>query len=521
MANSKSQWLAAQLTTFFKRFMPELDKRYASGDNFDELKYIPDGLDPWLQGDGVEQNYAPYISGANPQPFLWTIKYTPPTSGRLQFEDYRYRFFFKDGTSRVGTLVPRTNGMWLYNMDGYKSGWTLTFPNDRRYDVIDEYGVYFSTCRVGIPTDSATVKDELLMFAPYVAEAHSSFPNNGRAWVATIKNIYAYKALPKAATVDLSGYYTKTEADAAFLPADTVLPKANAGESITMDDDGTLHVGGRLGQHASGGIYAPVDISPNNVGPGSMLVTDGSGTSLGNKSLSVSTGGMLTINSMPAGATSFTMSGSYANRIYARMAMGGIVALNEATAKTNYATITSVKQGGNDINLSTDQTGNITFTLSKSLGNTSAVTQLRFYPSQTGFSNILGGVAKATGGYSLVAGQNVANESNGSTVTGNTNFNNANSSFLAGRQNINTKQNSALIGMGHKNLDGPTELCAVGKWSKISSTTAFAVGGGTSDTARKNLFEVDTTGNLYLLSPSGYRFKVSVSDTGSITATKV
>lgn len=311
------------------------------------------------------------------------------------------------------------------------------------------------------------------------------------------------------------------ELDKRYHSSTTVIPKANAGESITMDDDGTLHVGGRLGQHASGGIYAPVDISPNNVGTGAMLVTDASGTSLGNKSLSVSTGGNININSMPAGATTFTMSNSFVNRIYARMAMGGIVAINEATAKTNFATITSVKQNGADINLGINQTGNITFTLNKSLGNTSALTQLRFYPSQSGFSNILGGVAKATGGYSLVTGQNVANESNGSTVTGNANFNNANSSFLAGRQNINTKQNSALIGMGHKNIDGPTELCAVGKWSNITSTTAFAVGGGSSDTVRKNLFEVDTTGNLYLLSPSGYRFKISVSDTGTITATKV
>ena len=333
--------------------------------------------------------------------------------------------------------------------------------------------------------------------------------NNKASWLAEQLTTFFKRFLP--------------ELDKKYLPATTVIPKANAGESITMDTDGTLHVGGRLGQFPNGGIYSPVDIDPMNVGPGSMLVTDGSGTFLGTKSLSVSNGAMYTVT-LAANAKTFTMTNTYQNRILAAIATSATVAINEATAKTNYTTITSITQGGATFDITKNQTGNITFTMAKSLGNTSALTKVRIYPKQDGFSNLLGGVAGSANGYSIIAGQQVYNGGNASAVFGNSQYNKGNSSILAGRQHINTKQNAALFGYGHDTSNGTTEVFAAGKFADITSTTAFAVGMGTSATARKNSFEIDTTGNLYLwgtnTSGNAAKFKIAVVN-GNLTATQM
>ena len=60
------------------------------------------------------------------------------------------------------------------------------------------------------------------------------------------------------------------------------LIKTNPNESITLNEDGQLQVGGRLGQFTNGGVYYPTTIEPSNVGASSFLMTDGA------KGLSVS-----------------------------------------------------------------------------------------------------------------------------------------------------------------------------------------------------------------------------------------
>ena len=80
--------------------------------------------------------------------------------------------------------------------------------------------------------------------------------------------------------------------------------KLNPSESVTLNADGQLDVGGRLGQMQTGtGIYNPKSISPQAVGDGSFLLTEGSGTSLGSKSLAVSTGTNVTCRSAAANST--------------------------------------------------------------------------------------------------------------------------------------------------------------------------------------------------------------------------
>lgn len=284
--------------------------------------------------------------------------------------------------------------------------------------------------------------------------------------------------------------------------------KTSSSNGISLNASGQLVVDGRLGKDFNTtGMYAPSSISPNSVGNGSLLVTEASNTTLGAKSLSVTTGFNLTLStSHAAGSTTYTVTNNYANRILCTIALSGRACLNEANA-ANTVVIRSITVGGTTVTpSSTDSSTVITIVTASSVNPSSATSSIRIYPKQDGFSNLLfGASATRTGyGYSAVGGQNVGNSSNGSAVFGNTQWNQGNSSLLAGRQHINTKQNAFLAGYGHDTTNGSTEVSAVGKWSNITTGTMFAVGGGSSNTSRSNLFEVTSTGRAILgAAPTG------------------
>ena len=132
--------------------------------------------------------------------------------------------------------------------------------------------------------------------------------------------------------------------------SDYGLVKLNSSESITLNSNGQLNVGGRLGQFpTTTGVYSPKSINPNTVGNGSFLLTEASGTKLGNKSLAVSTGtGINLKTTAAAGATQYIVSNTYANRIICAGAVGGTIALNEATAAEKYVNVTSVQINGSN-----------------------------------------------------------------------------------------------------------------------------------------------------------------------------
>lgn len=300
------------------------------------------------------------------------------------------------------------------------------------------------------------------------------------------------------------------------------LIKLNPDESVTLNPDNQLSVGGRLGQMTNTtGIYSPKSIKPNNVGNGSLLVTEASGTYLGTKSLSVTTGTGITLTgSHPAGSTTYSVTNSYVNRNLLTMCIGGVACLNE-NSSTSTVTITSIRVGSAEVApSSTNSNTPIIISTSASANPDSATNIIRIYPRQDGFSTLYVGVAGGkNSGYSLVAGQNTFNSSNASAVFGNAQYNAGNSSLIAGRQHINKKQNAFLAGMGHDTTSGSTEVAAVGKWSNIVSTTLFAVGNGTSNTARKNAFEVTSDGGIILADTNGNRYKITVSTSGTLVTT--
>lgn len=303
------------------------------------------------------------------------------------------------------------------------------------------------------------------------------------------------------------------------------LVKLNLDEDITLNGSGRLDIGGRLGQMPdTTGMYAPRTISPKTVGSGSLLLTEGSGTTLGAKSLSVTTGMMLSLSPTAApGATTYSVSNTYENRIKAFLAIGGVVALNEASASTT-SRVLSVQINGVDVVPRSDGSDDkIIITVENSINPNSSTSNIRIYPNQDGFSNLLvgQGVRSAVGyGASLTVGQSVYSGKNACCSVGASLYNNGNGSALFGRQHINVKNRAFLAGTGHDTTNAPSEnVSAFGAWSSLSYDTLFAVGFGTSNTERKNAFEILTDGSFVLRSPRGKRFKFTVDENGTLSGT--
>ena len=325
---------------------------------------------------------------------------------------------------------------------------------------------------------------------------------------------YFWGKLKTYISTALGSYYTKTEADS--LLADKVnttdyatdstygIVKTNSAESVTLNADGQLNVGGRLGQMSgTTGVYSPKSINPNIVKDGSFLLTEASGTSLGSKSLAVSTGSSFQLKvAAAAGATQYQVSNTYVNRILCAGAVGGVAAVDEASAATKTVNIVSVQINGANFtpdSSANDTANNIVITVDESLNPDSsfaAGTNIRMYYDEGktgGFSNLfVGQCVGGVGGASVLVGQRVYSKSgNACALIGADIFNQGNGNAVFGRQHISRKNRWFMAGTGHDNTNGRSEAGTVfGQWSDITSNTVFAVGNGTSQTARSNAFEI-------------------------------
>lgn len=278
--------------------------------------------------------------------------------------------------------------------------------------------------------------------------------------------------------------------------------KLNPDESVTLNSDGQLDVGGRLGQMSNTtGVYSPKSIKPAAVGNGSFLLTEASGTKLGNKSLAVSTGTSLNLKTTAtAGTRQYVVSNTYENRIICAGLVGGVVCLNEATAADNYVNITSVRINGASITPDSspdDYSNNIIITTDASINPSSSVAQIRVYANEgNGFSNLfVGQQVGGNGGASVIVGQKVfAAGGNACALVGASIYNTGNGNAVFGRQHISRKNRGLLAGTGHDTTNAKSEsVAALGQWSDIASDTLFAIGNGTSPTNRSNAFEITDT----------------------------
>ena len=110
---------------------------------------------------------------------------------------------------------------------------------------------------------------------------------------------------------------------------------------------------------------------------------------------------------------------------------------------------------------------------------------------------------------------------NGAIVT-------ANNSVGLGHTHLVNQQFCLAAGQGHDFTNASNGTTAVGIASELKSNTAFAVGNGAfnanGNITRSNAFEVTSDGGVIVpssTSGSTKKFKITVDDSGTISATEV
>lgn len=332
-----------------------------------------------------------------------------------------------------------------------------------------------------------------------------------------------------------SGVPISTVALASDLPEqatdDTLgLVKTNANQSITLNADGQLEVGGRLGQFPNGGVYYPTTIEPTNVGPSTFMMTDGAKyLSLGGRTFGVMAGVNLTCKSAAAGTTQYRLSNNQSNRFACYACRGGRIAIDQTDATENGAALmTDISfANGNPISAyfgPTESANDIIITVDRTVNPSAATTKLRMYGTSTSTDVIIVGQGNgASGGKAISLGQACHAGGNQCIAFGNSSLSLANNSVALGHTQLVNKQFCFAAGQGHDFTYGNNGASAVGIASQISSDTAFAVGNGVfngnGNITRSNAFEVTTDGGIVLKSPNGTRYKITVDNSGNLITT--
>ena len=324
----------------------------------------------------------------------------------------------------------------------------------------------------------------------------------------------------------------KTELPSEATDNDLGLVKTNANQSISLNANGQLEVGGRLGQFTNGGVFYPTTIEPTNVGPSTFMMTDGAKyMSLGGRTFGIMAGVNLTCKSASAGATQYRLSNNQSNRFACFACRGGRLAIDQADAQANgTALMTDISfANGNPISAyfgPTESGNDIIITVDRTVNPSASTTKLRMYGTSTSTDVIIVGQGNgASGGKAISLGQACHAGGNQCIAFGNSSLSLANNSVALGHTHLVNKQFCFCAGQGHDFTNGSNGAGAVGIASEISSDTAFAVGNGifasNGNITRSNALEVKTDGSIVLKSPNGTKYKIAVDDSGNLTTTLV
>lgn len=325
---------------------------------------------------------------------------------------------------------------------------------------------------------------------------------------------------------------TKVDDDDQATDSELGLVKTNSAQSVTLDADGKLVVGGRLGQYPDGGVYYPPTIEPTEVKASTFLMSDGAkNLSLGARTFGIMAGVNLTCKNTAAGSTTYRASNSQSNRFICAAVVGGRAALSQADANENgTAAIVSIQYAnGEDLTTpyfgATESGNDIIITLDRTVNPDAATKALRLYGTNVSTDNILVGQGVAAGGGKAMSlGQATFAGGNQCIAFGNSAYVNANNSVGFGHTMLVNKQFCFSAGQGHDFTDGANGTAALGTWSEIGGTTKLAVGNGTAFNARSNIFEVrDAAGasQLVIKSPNGTKYAITVDDSGNLTTAAV
>ena len=334
----------------------------------------------------------------------------------------------------------------------------------------------------------------------------------------------------QAGTAVAEAIATKVDTDAEATDSTLGLVKLNPNESVDVNANGQLTVGGRLGQFPNGGVFYPTTIEPTNVGASSFLMSDGAkNLSITGRHFGIMAGAGITCKSASAGATEYRVSNSQGNRFALFAVKGGRAAIDQTDATNNgTALITSIKfANGNDISAyygPTESSNDIIVTLERTINPSAATTKMRVYGTSVSSDVILVGQGCGAGGGKVISlGQSCYASGNQCIAFGNSSLSLANNSVAFGHTNLVNKQFCFCAGQGHDFTNGSNGTGAVGIASEISSDTAFAVGNGVFNSngniTRSNALEVLKDGGIVLPSPDGSRWKIAVDNSGNLTTT--
>ena len=322
------------------------------------------------------------------------------------------------------------------------------------------------------------------------------------------------------------------------------LIKTDSSKFIETDSDGKLIIGGRLGQFSSeempeGGLYYPLSIQPEVVWKNSFLITEGTLISTrSSRIFALAAGAGVTLKTAAAaGATRFEVSNTFGNRFTCAMARNGYATIQEGTAGTIMVHVTNVYLANDPDKTplvpysgATESRNNIVIETDAPLSDTDTVTKLRLYGTMTFDSSFHCGQGIGTGGATgkgklLQLGQSQLALDGNSILIGNSIFTGKNRVCIVGASHINNVQGACLTGEGHDTTNGTfIGIAEHGKYSLTKANTAFAIGNGTSNTVRSNLFEIADEGGstaMMVKSPNGTEFKITVDDSGNITTSQV
>ena len=319
----------------------------------------------------------------------------------------------------------------------------------------------------------------------------------------------------------------KLNADAIATDSAYGIVKTNSAQNVTLDASGQLTIGGRLGQTVQGGLFYPLTSIPAQGSANSLLLSEAVGLSIGGRSMSIAGGNNVTLKvTAQAGATTYEISNTQANRFICACWTGGRLATSQDGAAEKTVAVTSVTfaNGGNVTPYfgATEANNNIIVTVDESLNPSGTLKTVRGYGKWSSTDTLSVGQGNGSvSGKTLLVGMALYTNPGGQNqiaMIGNRMYTTKGSCILVGADNINTAQFGAVFGEGHDTTGAPNGVAAFGRYSRIDSSTLMAVGNGTNYATRKNAFEVRADG-IVLPSPDGTRWLVSVDNTGSFTTT--
>lgn len=324
----------------------------------------------------------------------------------------------------------------------------------------------------------------------------------------------------------LSGLVKKTDV---ATDTDYGVVKTNAAKNISINADGQLEVGGRIGQFpTTTGLYAPDNREPRAVGDYSFLITDAMSMDMtANRSFALVTGLGVTCKSGAKGTTEYHFTNNYNNRINCKMAENGYASIDEATSKIEQIVpVLSVTIDGQPFTPDSSPNGSsdIIITTAETLNPDAAIknTSIRLFGKMTCYAtaHIGNGIASWGGGRNLMLGGGLSKDGSGNDncIVANAAYVNGNGNGVFGRFHIIRKNRGLFAGQGHDSTNATGEgVSALCNYSYIDDKTLLAIGNGTSNVDRLNAFEVLKDGGIVLRSPNGTRYRIAVDDTGAIT----